>query len=57
MYATMALMPMPEASAIGRLAMRPIAMVMMAAPKHVDVSAAVNGMPAASMSPGFTATM
>ena len=55
--ATMALMPMPDASAIGRFAIRPIAMVMMAAPKHVAVSAALNGMPAASIIDGLTAMM
>ena len=55
----MALIPMPEASAIGRFAMRPIAMVMSAAPKQVAVSAASKGMPAPSgpRSDGLTAMM
>ena len=53
----MALMPMPEASAMGRLAMRPMAMVMTAAPRQVAVSAAANGMPAASIMDGLTAMM
>ena len=47
----MALMPIPEASAMGRFANRPIATVMMAAPKQVAVSAALNGIPAAPSSP------
>ena len=42
----MALMPIPEASAMGRFANRPIA-----------VSAALNGIPAASIIAGFTAMM
>ncbi len=56
-YATMALMPMPEARAIGLFAMRPIAMVMTAAPKHVAVSAASNGTPATTSMFGLTAMM
>ena len=48
---------MPEASASGRLAKMPIAMVMMAAPKHVDVRAASNGMPAMLIINGLTAMM
>ena len=55
--ATMALMPIPDASAMGRLAIRPMAAVMTAAPKHVAVSAALNGMPAASIMAGLTATI
>ena len=56
-YATIALMPMPDASAIGLFAIRPIAMVMIAAPKHVAVSAASNGTPATTSIFGFTAMM
>ena len=53
----MALMPMPEASAMGRFAIRPMAADMTAAPKQVAVSAALNGMPAACSMVGLTATM
>ena len=42
---------------MGRFANRPIATVMMAAPKQVAVSAALNGIPAASIIAGFTAMM
>ena len=57
MYATMALMPMPDASASGLLAISPIAIVMMAAPKQVAVSAASNGTPASERIAGLTAMM
>ncbi len=52
--ATMELMPMPEAQAKGRFAMRPIAMVMTAAPIQVAVTAAVTGTPPAERMSGFT---
>lgn len=42
---------------MGRLANRPIATVMIAAPKHVAVKPALNGIPAASIIAGFTAMM
>ena len=55
--ATMELMPMPEARANGRFAIKPMASVMMAAPMHVAVKAALNGMPAETRICGFTAMM
>ena len=55
--ATMAFTPMPDARAMGRLLTKPMMMVMMAAPKHVAVSAAVKSMPAACKNVGFTAMM
>ena len=53
----MALMPMPEARATGRLAMRPMATVITAAPTQVAVRPASNGTPASERMAGLTATM
>ena len=48
---------MPDARASGRLAIRPMHKVMMAAPKQVAVRAASKGMPAAVRMVGLTAMM
>jgi hypothetical protein len=55
--ATTALMPSPGASANGRLANRPIAMVAMAAAIAVAVATASNGRPAADRIAGLTNRM
>ena len=54
--ATTAFNPMPDASAMGRFAIRPIATVATAAPRQVEVSAAEKGMPAAAIMFELTAT-
>ena len=54
---TTAFRPMPEASASGRFAIRPMAMHMRAAPSAVAVTAPSNGTPAAESIPGFTKMM
>ena len=54
---TMALSPMPEARASGRLVTRPMVMHMTAAPRAVAVAAPAKGTPAAARMPGFTNTM
>ncbi len=54
---TTALSPMPEASANGRLLIRPMQMHMSAAPIAVAVAAPANGTPAALRMPGFTNMM
>ncbi len=55
--ASMALKPIPEARARGRLVTSPIRMLTTAAPIAVAVVAAVNGTPAAARMAGLTKTM
>ena len=50
-------MPMPEAQATGLLAKRPMRIVMMPAPRQVEVTAAAGAMPASMSRAGFTAMM
>ena len=54
---TTAFRPMPDASASGRFAMRPIATHMSAAPSAVAVAAPSKGTPAAERMPGLTKMM
>ncbi len=54
---TTAFRPMPDASANGRLAIRPMHTHMRAAPSAVAVAAPANGTPAADRMPGLTKMM
>ncbi len=55
MPATMALMPKPDAQASGRLAITPIQMVMMPAPRQMAQARTLESIPAPESTAGLTA--